>query len=547
MSKYRLLILILITAGLFRFWGLTKSPPALNWDEVSIGVNAYSILKTGRDEWGQFLPLSFRAYGESKLPGMIYASIPGVAIFGLNEFGVRITPALIGILAVYALYLLGSQLISINFGLAAAALLSISPWHVHLSRASFEAGLGLLFVELSLYYFLRFATHRRSLVYCTLFAILALYSYNSVRIFLPLLYAILLWRQRQLLFRSSSLVIKLGIISFALLLPIFISLRDSSTLVRWNTLNTLHNEGFLMAIGESRRYTPLQSPLPRLIHNKYTHLSYKFFLDYLHTFSSEFLFFKGSAQTQRSTQGMGLLYFFEFPLLIIGLLELKNKRYVSLRSLLIPWIILAPIPSAITLDAPSSLRALNLLPPLLLIESLGLLLAMSWLATRANLLKVIVGLFVIWNIGLFVYRLLGAYPIKYSGDWQWGYKQMIQEVTKYQDQVDKIYLTSDYGEPQMYLLFYGGKDLLPKYQNPLLVDKTTDPLGWVHVLRFDKFNFVDFEGTEVAESIIRDNFGKKILLVTGFAQLSGKHPRLFEIQAPSMQVMFEGAIVEAQP
>jgi hypothetical protein len=124
---------------------------------------------------------------------------------------------------------------------------------------------------------------------------------------------------------------------------------------------------------------------------------------------------------------------------------------------------------------------------------------------------------------------------------------MIQEVTKYQDQVDKIYLTSDYGEPQMYLLFYGGKDLLLKYQNPLLVDKTTDPLGWVHVLRFDKFNFVDFEGTEVAESIIRDNFGKKILLVTGFAQLSGKHPRLFEIQAPSMQVMFEGAIVEAQP
>ena len=115
MSKYRLLILILITAGLFRFWGLTKSPPALNWDEVSIGVNAYSILKTGRDEWGQFLPLSFRAYGEQKLPGMIYASIPGIAIFGLNEFGVRITPALIGILAVYALYLLGSQLISINF------------------------------------------------------------------------------------------------------------------------------------------------------------------------------------------------------------------------------------------------------------------------------------------------------------------------------------------------------------------------------------------------------------------------------------------------
>lgn len=544
MLKPRLLIFILVVAGILRLWGLTSSPPALNWDEVSIGVNAYSILKTGRDEWGAFLPLSFRAYGEQKLPGMIYASIPGIALFGLNEVGVRITPAVIGVLAVYALYLLGTQLISTNFALAAAALLAISPWHVHLSRASFEAGLGLLFVELSIYYFLCSRLKSRALFLAVVFAVLGLYSYNSVRIFLPLLYAILLWRDRLHLLDTPRLVIRLGIFIFILLLPIFISLRDSSTLVRWNTLNTLHNEGFLMAIGESRRYTPLPEPLPRLIHNKYTHLGYKFFLDYLHTFSSEFLFFQGSAQTQRSVQGMGLLYFFEFPLLIAGLLELKNKKYAHLRLLLIPWIILAPIPSAITVDAPSSLRALNLLPPLLLIEALGLLVTWSWFSVRANFLKIIAGLFILWNIGLFVYRLLGAYPIKYSGDWQWGYKQMIQEVIKYSDQVDKVYITSDYGEPHMYLLFYGRPDLLPKYQTPRFVDRTIDPLGWVHVVSFDKYYFVDFEGTEVAESIIRDNPGKKILLVTGFAQLSEQHPRLFAISAPSMQVMFEGAIVE---
>jgi hypothetical protein len=401
MSKYRLLILILITAGLFRFWGLTKSPPALNWDS-KYRCQCLLNLKTGRDEWGQFLPLSFRAYGEQKLPGMIYASIPGVATFGLNELGLRVTPAIIGILAVYVLFLLGKELISPKVGLAAAALLAISPWHVLLSRASFEAGLALLFIELSILYYLR-----RSIFKGIIFALLALYTYNSARIFLPLFYGLLLWRSSH--FKSIF-------ITLVLVLPLIFASLNSSSMVRWNTLNTLKNEGFLMAIGESRRYTPLPDPLPRLIHNKYTHLSYKFFLDYLHTFSSEFLFFKGSAQTQRSVQGMGLLYYFEFPLLIIGLLELKKKQYGPLRSLLIPWIVLAPIPSAITIDAPSSLRALNLLPPLLLIESLGLLLAMSWLATRANLLKVIVGLFVIWNIGLFVYRLLGAYPIKYSGD-----------------------------------------------------------------------------------------------------------------------------------
>ena len=314
--------------------------------------------------------------------------------------------------------------------------------------------------------------------------------------------------------------------------------------MRWNTLDTLNNEGFLMAVGESRRYTPLPDPLPRLIHNKYTHLVYKLGLDYLQTFSSELLLFKGSAQTQRSVQGMGLLYLFEFPLLVIGLLSLKDKKYSTLAALLIPWILFSPIPSAITVDAPSSLRALNLLPALLLVEGIGFLSLNSWLSSRSRYFKLLLLVFVLWNISLFVYRLLGVYPIKYSSEWQWGYKQMIQEVNKYEGQVDKVYITNDFGEPQAYLLFYGDKKLLRDYQNQKLVDRTTDPLGWVHVLRFSKYEFVDFEGTEVAKAIVRDNPGKKILLVTGFAQLPGEYPRLFEIKAPNYLIMFEGAIID---
>ena len=529
MSTNKILFPILLLAATLRFWGLTVSPPALNWDEVSIGVNAYSVLKTARDEWGKFLPLSFKAYGEHKLPAMIYASIPGVALFGLNDFGVRVTPAIIGLLAVYALYLLGKELSGPKLGLASAALLALSPWHVHFSRASFEAGLALLFIELSVLYYLR-----RSLFKGLIFAVLALYAYNSARIFLPLFFIWHFYSLRRF---------KLALASLLLFLPLLFTLANPSAKVRWNTLDTLNNEGFLMAVGESRRYTPLPNPLPRLIHNKYTHLVYKISLDYLRTFSSEFLFFDGSAQTQRSVQGMGLLYLFEFPLLIWGLFSLRNKRFTKLRSLLLPWVILSPIPSSITLDAPSSLRALNLLPALILIEGLGLSSLLSWLKTRSRLLLVTILLFVIWNIGLFTYRLLGVYPFKYSSDWQWGYKEMIQEVVKYQDQVDKIYITNDYGEPQAYLLFYGDKNLIRSYQNQLLVDKTLDPLGWVHVLRFGKYEFVDFEGTEVATAIIRDNPDKKILLVTGFAQLPNEYPRLFEIKAPNWAVMFEGALI----
>src|SRR3990167_5517173 len=97
---------VIVLAFFLRFYKITQIPPSLNWDEVAIGYNAYSILKTGKDEWGQFLPVHFKSYGEYKLPAQIYASIPGIAVFGLNELGVRITPVVYGTLTVLLLYFL---------------------------------------------------------------------------------------------------------------------------------------------------------------------------------------------------------------------------------------------------------------------------------------------------------------------------------------------------------------------------------------------------------------------------------------------------------
>src|SRR3990167_1090490 len=108
MSKLNLCILffILLLAFFLRFIKITEVPPSLNWDEASIAYNAYSILETGRDEWGKILPLHFKSYGEYKLPGQIYASIPAIAIFGLTPFAVRITPVIYGTITVLFLFFL---------------------------------------------------------------------------------------------------------------------------------------------------------------------------------------------------------------------------------------------------------------------------------------------------------------------------------------------------------------------------------------------------------------------------------------------------------
>ena len=89
-KTYPILFLIVVLAFVLRFVQLDSLPPSLNWDEVSHGYNAYSILKTGKDEWGKFLPIIFRAYGDYKLPLYIYITAFSEFIFGLNEFAVRL-------------------------------------------------------------------------------------------------------------------------------------------------------------------------------------------------------------------------------------------------------------------------------------------------------------------------------------------------------------------------------------------------------------------------------------------------------------------------
>src|SRR2546430_12052414 len=103
MSKTTIiLVCILGLAFILRFFGAV--PPSLDWDETSLGYNAYSILKTGADEYGSRLPLSFRSFDDYKPPVYVYLTVPSVAVFGLTELAVRLPAAALGVVAVIAVY-----------------------------------------------------------------------------------------------------------------------------------------------------------------------------------------------------------------------------------------------------------------------------------------------------------------------------------------------------------------------------------------------------------------------------------------------------------
>ena len=116
-------------------WALDQSPPSLDPDEVSIGYNAWSLARTGRDEYGHTPPLTFRAFGEYKRLAYIYAAVPGLALLGPTPHAVRLPAAVFGALSVPLLYGVAVLLLrSWRAGLCGALLLAVSPWHLQFTR-----------------------------------------------------------------------------------------------------------------------------------------------------------------------------------------------------------------------------------------------------------------------------------------------------------------------------------------------------------------------------------------------------------------------------
>ena len=105
MKQKILLVLIILLAFVLRFYKLS-SYPALNADEAAIGYNAYSLIKTGRDEHGNPWPVHFQSFNDYK-PGLyFYMVLPFVKVIGLNEWAVRIPGAALGVMTVFVSYLL---------------------------------------------------------------------------------------------------------------------------------------------------------------------------------------------------------------------------------------------------------------------------------------------------------------------------------------------------------------------------------------------------------------------------------------------------------
>ena len=511
-KNYILVIIVLFAAGL-RFVKIAQIPPSLNWDEVSHGYNAYSILKSGRDEWDKSFPIIFKAYGDYKLPVYIYITVISEFLFGLNAFAVRLPSVLAGIGTVIFTYLFvkelfvyrGNTLTNTQNDAERVALLSsllavVEPWSLFLSRGAFEANIALFFIVAGVYFFFRSFRSSNFLLLTSFLFGLSVWTYNSARIFVPLLIVtlVLLFKKELLgVFKENrQLTSYILLLTSLFFLTMFYQLLNPIGQARYGRVAII-DDGAIAQIIEARQNSSFGPLLTRLIYNRPTYFTQRFIENWGSHFTCSFLFFRGGSHYQFSVPGHGLLYLVNLPFFFSGLLILLKRvlKRDKASFFLLSWLILAPVPSSLTREAPHVLRSIVMLPIPMVLSAVGLVAVVNWLnkiRIFKNKYKILYLIYFVFLAG-FVENYLNIYFNDYkrifSWSWQYGYRQVVDYIKLDYDKYDKIIVTKKYGEPHEFFLFFWPWDP-GKYRNdPNLI--RFNQSNWFWVDRFDKFYFVN--------------------------------------------------------
>lgn len=494
-------VAIILVASFLRLWQLGEVPASADWDEAALGYNAYSIKETGKDEYGASFPIVLRSFDDYKPALYAYFVIPFITLFGLDIFAVRLVSALFGIATVVAVYLILKELIRDrkSIPLLTSFLLAISPWHIQFSRIAFESNVGLALNVFSVFFFIKGVKKPLFLLLYTLCAGLSLYVYQSEKVFVPLLFILLVFIYRNTLFKlpKKYLVLSL-IIGIFIAFPIaHYTLTKKEALTRAQGVSVFSEDNqYLNDLSARNLINRERGDIVGLIFdNRRIFYAKSVIANYLSHYNIYWLFLSGDENRHHAPE-MGLLYLWEFPFLFIGIYGLLfGKWNIKLKLLTFGLFLLAPVPAAVTTGVPHSVRTLNFLPTFQIFTAIGIIVGIGAISNiKKQILNIQIKyliftmyiLFLIFNILYYISQYFVQQNYYYSQAWQYGYKEAISEIRKIEGKYKKIIVSNQPHLDQSYIFFL----FYLKY-SPVLYQKEAINIsgGFAENHSFGKFEF----------------------------------------------------------
>ncbi|MFA5932953.1 MAG: glycosyltransferase family 39 protein [Microgenomates group bacterium] len=441
------LTVIIVFAFFIRTFDLANNPPAMYGDELTIVYDAYSILKTGHDQTGQFLPLTFKM-GDGRPPFYVYATIPFVALFGPTAVGVRALSILSGLGIILITFFLTEILISKRAALFASFLLAISPWDIALSRGGFETHLALFLILLGIFSFIKAREKPFWLIFSALSLGLAIHTYHSYKVLVPLVIILLLFLIdiKSFFVKKSIKFLISSVLIFFILFSVWVFLIFNGSEGRFNNTNVFSNPDIARSEIDSTVTQRNQNNLPfglnNLFYNKYVFYAGVLEQNYIDNISLSFLFSSGDRNPRHNPFAMGELYLAQFFLILIALLT-KLNQHKKLMIFLIGCILISPIPTSVVSNG-HALRSSFLLFPLTILSTMGM---ETVIQNYRRFLKIriflafIIAIFLlqfIWLIG----NLFYVSGDKYANFWSFSAKKASTEALENRQKFNYIFLST---------------------------------------------------------------------------------------------------------
>lgn len=493
-KEFIILGLILFFFLVTRTYKITEIPASLYWDEASIGYNAYSISQNLHDEWGKLLPIHFRAFGEFKLPTYIYSVAILTKIIGTDALAIRLPAVLYSIGTLICVYFLTREiLLSKTASLLATFFISVTPWFFIFSRTGYEATAGLMFFTFGVLMFIK-SLKNPKIIFLSIFAfILSIYSYTSFRIISPLFLVFELFYIKRNLIKYYLITLVIFAIS---LIPIFRLFIYDAGFGR--------AESFALIPGIQQVYDSSGKPRLQITYNRNAGINWwqniaQVGKNYIANYSLSFLVTSGDTNPRNQLPGRGELYIIDLPLILSGFLFLIRKNY-KYGLIVLFLLVTAPVPDAITREAPHALRSMLAVVPLGVLWGEGLDIITRKIKRFRELAILSVLAVSLVFFGKYFSSFVTSYNVISSSDWQYGYKEIYTRYSNDFGKYNKIIISDEYAQPYIFALYYL-KYSPVKFHEEVKYNPVNN-WGFSTVYAFDKFVFGKPKETDLQNSTL---------------------------------------------
>ena len=461
---------VTMVAVFLHFWRIGSAPAVFYVDECSIAYNAYSISRTGADEYGTMHPLFFRSVSHQD-PVLIYCLVPLVERFGLQKWVTRLPSGVFHILACVAFGFLVQEYCRNKWiSLFGAFVFSLIPWSFAMSRTIGAGYSPMLFGMVLGWLFSLLAIRKRSSGCAAVAGVayaFATYAYSAgLLLSALLLFCFGLAFNRLLLSRLRQTVVLL-IAYLVALLPMAASVIHTPQLffARFQQVSLFQNHPSLATVlgNITTRY-----------------------LDY---FSPRFLFLTGDHELRQHTGFRGELFLFTIPLILSGaywVIRFRTQPYYRFLAL---NCLVYPAAAVLTMDRMHSGRSINGVIPWLLIAAVGA--RALWQHRRLGRKLVVIACAAgLVESGLYLADYFGPYQARYESSFPTSFIRAAEYCFSQIGSNQTIYVSGSVGAP------FG-----------VIIDKDLKPLLYAYFLFYGRIDPLSYQREGFSNAVVQPYLG----------------------------------------